>query len=333
MNGDDPLSLAQALVGGDRGALARAITLIESGRDEDREAAVRLLEAIARTPGASHRVGISGPPGVGKSTFIDAFGMALVEAGHGVAVLAIDPSSMRTGGSILGDKTRMARLSREEAAFIRPSPAQGVLGGVAARTSEVVRLCEAAGFDRIVIETVGVGQSEIDVADLVDTLVVLVAAGGGDELQGIKRGLLECTDVLVVPKADGEHVAAAARARADYTQALAYIEPRHAGWVVPCLECSVIEGRGVSEVMGAIEDHGAMLETTGAWDRQRAAQRVGWTTAALHDELRRAVDGDARVQSRLHALTSAIESGTMTPEAAASELLAVFRAATGRVRV
>jgi LAO/AO transport system kinase len=325
--GDDPLSLAQALVAGDRSALARAITLVESHREADRHAAVRLLDAVAATPGASHRIGISGPPGSGKSTFIDAIGMTLLAAGHRVAVLAIDPSSMRTGGSILGDKTRMARLSREHAAFIRPSPAQGVLGGVAARTSEVMRLCEAAGFDRIVIETVGVGQSEIDVADLVDTLVVLVAAGGGDELQGIKRGLLECTDVLVVPKADGDHVAAAARTRADYAQALAYIEPRHAGWTVPSLECSVLENRGMGEVLAAIDAHREALQASGAWEGQRRSQRVRWTMGALHDALRRAVDGDEKVQSRLQALAPAIESGTLTPEAAAAALLAVFRGA------
>lgn len=321
----DVAALATALRSGDRVALGRAITLVESLREEDRAKAIALVQATASAGADTHRIGISGPPGVGKSTFIDAVGMTLVAAGHRVAVLAVDPSSARTGGSILGDKTRMARLSREPAAFIRPSPAQGVLGGVAARSSEVLRLCEVAGFDIVLVETVGVGQSEIDVADLVDTLVVLVAAGGGDELQGIKRGLLECTDVLVVPKADGENVAAAARTRADYAQAIAYIEPRHEGWHVPVLECSSTEGRGLAEVLAAIEAHRGALLHSGGWERQRAAQRLRWTMTALQEAVRRGLQADARVQARLGELRAGIESGAVAPEAAAAELLAVFR--------
>ncbi len=322
---DDVAAVAAALRAGDRVALARAITLVESLRDEDRARATALVEATHTVGLATHRIGISGPPGVGKSTFIDALGMALLAAGHRVAVLAIDPSSMRTGGSILGDKTRMARLAREPAAYIRPSPAQGVLGGVAARTAETLRLCEVAGFTIVIVETVGVGQSEIDVADVVDTLVVLVAAGGGDELQGIKRGLLECTDVVVVPKADGANLAAAARTRADYAQALAYIQPRHEGWHVPTLECSALEGRGLEAILAALDEHRALLEQTGGWARQRAAQRLRWTNTALHEALRRAVAQDPGVRTLLRDLSSAIEDGTLAPESAAAQLLAVFR--------
>jgi len=329
----DVAALAAGLRAGHRVALARAVTLVESLREDDRARALALLQAVgpqapSGTPdgaGDSHRIGISGPPGVGKSTIIDALGMAWLAAGHRVAVLAIDPSSARTGGSILGDKTRMAKLAREPSAFIRPSPAQGVLGGVAARTAEVMRLCEAAGFDIVIVETVGVGQSEADVADLVDTLVVLVAAGGGDELQGIKRGLLECTDVVVVPKADGDNVHAAARTRGEYAQALAYIEPRHAGWTVPMLECSALEHRGIEGVIAAVAEHRALLHASGQWDRQRAAQRLRWTEVALLAAVRRAVLGDPRVREGLRARGAAIGAGTLAPEAAAAELLTAFR--------
>lgn len=321
----DVAALAAALRTGDRVALGRAITLVESGNAEDRDHAARLLDAVNDAPAAAHRIGISGPPGVGKSTFIDAFGMALLAAGHRVAVLAVDPSSTRTGGSILGDKTRMQRLSREASAFIRPSPARGVLGGVAARTAQTLRLCEVAGFDLALVETVGVGQSEIEIAEIVDTVVVLVTAGGGDELQGIKRGLLEHTDVLVVSKADGDHAAAAARTRADYAAALAYVPPRHAGWQVPVLTCSSVENRGLAEVGEAITAHRTCLVESATWEPQRAAQRVAWATAAFVERVRRAATTDPAVAARLRDLTPEIEAGRISPESAAAELFAIFR--------
>jgi LAO/AO transport system kinase len=321
----DVAATADALRRGDRTALGRAITLVESTSADDRERAAALLDAVNDAPSAAHRIGISGPPGVGKSTFIDAFGMALCEGGHKVAVLAIDPSSARTGGSILGDKTRMQRLSREASAFIRPSPARGVLGGVAARTAETLRLCEVAGFDVALVETVGVGQSEIQVALLVDTVVVLLAAGGGDELQGIKRGLLEHGDVLVVAKADGEHAAAAARTRADHAAAIAYVPPRHKGWQVPVLTCSAVEGTGLLEVREAIAAHRACLVESGTWDRQRGEQRVAWANAAFLDRLQRAAATDPAVAARLRDLTPDLEAGRIAPETAAAQLFAIFR--------
>jgi LAO/AO transport system kinase len=321
----DPRARATAIRAGDRVALAQAITLVESTRAEDRPAALALLDALAGDGLTGHRVGISGPPGAGKSTFIDALGMMLCEAGHHVAVLAIDPSSARTGGSILGDKTRMARLSREPRAFIRPSPASGVLGGVAARTRASLRLCEAAGFDIVLVETVGVGQSEIDAADIVDTLVVLVQIGAGDELQGIKRGLLECADVVAVTKADGDQLAAAHRTRAEYAQALAFVPPRHAGWQVPVLECSAALGTGIDALWQSVLSHRHALEQHGTWLSQRAEQQLRWTTQALHEAVRAAVDADPAVAKRLRELSPRIAAGDISPERAAHELLAAFR--------
>ncbi len=316
-----------AIRAGDRVALAKAITLVESTRTEDRESALSLLDALAKDGLGGHRVGISGPPGAGKSTFIDALGMLLVAAGHRVAVLAIDPSSMRTGGSILGDKTRMARLAREPAAFIRPSPAGGVLGGVAARTRASMRLVEAAGFDTVLVETVGVGQSEADAADIVDTLLVLVQIGAGDELQGIKRGLLEHADVLAVAKADGDNLAAAKRTRAEFAQALALVPSRHPAWTVPVLECSAISGTGIAEVWAAIESHRHTLEQDGAWERHRAELLLRWTEQELHEALRVAIAHDPAVRKRLGELEARIAGGELSPERAATELIAVFRRA------
>lgn len=325
MTDDSIAARVAAIRGGDRVALARAITLVESTRDEDREPALALLDALARDGHDAHRVGVSGPPGAGKSTFIDALGVALVADGHRVAVLAIDPSSVRHGGSILGDKTRMARLAREPGAFIRPSPAAGVLGGVAARTRATMRLVEAAGYDVVLIETVGVGQSEVDVADLADTMVVLVQIGAGDELQGIKRGLLECADVVAIAKADGEQLAAAHRTRAEYAHALSFIPPRHVGWSVPVLECSAIDGSGIAALWGQVVAHRELLQGQGAWMRHRGEAQLRWTKQALHEAVRDAVDRDDAVGERLRELGDAIANGAVTPERAADELLRVFR--------
>lgn len=327
---DDVAARVAAIRRGDRVALARAITLVESTREEDRPAALALLDALAKDGLAGHRIGISGPPGAGKSTLIDVLGTMLCNDGHRVAVLAIDPSSVRTGGSILGDKTRMAKLSREPNAFIRPSPASGVLGGVAARTRACMRLCEAAGFDVVLIETVGVGQSEVDAADIVDTMLVLVQIGAGDELQGIKRGLLECADVVAITKADGENLAAAHRTKAEYAQALAFVPSRNAGWTVPVLECSAIAGTGIDELWRVIAAHRHTLEADGAWGRQRAALQLRWTEQTMHDLLRAEASHDPAVRERMRQLTGAIESGDLSPERAAEQLIAVFRGTAPR---
>jgi LAO/AO transport system kinase len=244
----DTAELARLLTTGDRRALARSITLVESTRADRRAEAAALLDAVLPATGGAVRVGVSGTPGAGKSTFIDELGTHLTAAGHRVAVLAVDPSSQRSGGSIMGDKTRMERLSRDPAAFIRPSPSGGTLGGVARRTREAAFLCEAAGFDVVIVETVGVGQSETVVADMVDCFVLVVAPGGGDELQGIKRGIIELADVIAVNKADGDLLPAAKRAVADQRHAVHLLRPKHPGWTVPVIAMSALHGTGVDDV-------------------------------------------------------------------------------------
>jgi LAO/AO transport system kinase len=254
--------LARRLATGDRRALARSITLVESTRADVRLEAAALLDAALPATGGAVRVGISGTPGAGKSTFIDELGTHLTGAGHRVAVLAVDPSSRRSGGSIMGDKTRMERLSRDPAAFIRPSPSGGTLGGVARRTREAAFLCEAAGFDVVLIETVGVGQSETVVADMVDCFVLIAAPGGGDDLQGIKRGIMELADIIVINKADGDLLPAARRAASDHRQAAHLLRPKHPGWAVPVLLASALHGTGIDEVWQEVERfaaHGGLV--------------------------------------------------------------------------
>ena len=269
-----PSELADALLAGDRRALARSITLVESTRADHRAEAVALLDAVLPATGKAVRVGITGTPGAGKSTFVEELGTRLTGEGHRLAVLAIDPSSRRSGGSILGDKTRMERLARDPQAFIRPSPSGGALGGVARRTREAGLLCEAAGFDVVVVETVGVGQSEVAVADMVDCFVLLAAPGGGDELQGIKRGIMELADVVVVNKADGDLQPAATRAVADYQHAVHLLRPKHPGWQVPVLPVSALTGTGVDETWTAIEGCVDHLRETGDLTKLRSSQAV-----------------------------------------------------------
>src|SRR5829696_4993615 len=256
--------LAQEVIAGDRRALARAITLAESTRPDHRAEAEALLAEVLPRSGAAVRVGISGAPGAGKSTLIEALGTHLVAEGQRVAVLAVDPSSTRSGGSILGDKTRMEQLTRSPDAFVRPSPTGGTLGGVARRTREAMLLCEAAGFDVVLVETVGVGQSEVKVAAMVDLFLVIVAPGGGDELQGIKRGIMELADLVVVNKADGDLAPAARQAEADHRHALGLLRPRFEGWRPPVLSCSARTGTGVDAVWAAVLEHRSTLERTGA---------------------------------------------------------------------
>jgi LAO/AO transport system kinase len=319
-------TLAQRVRDGDRRALARAITLIESKRPDHQEQAEQLLERLLPATGDAVRLGISGTPGAGKSTLIEALGAHLIEHGHKVAVLAVDPSSRRSGGSILGDKTRMQRLAQAPQAFIRPSPAGATLGGVTRRTREAALACEAAGFDVIVIETVGVGQSETAVADMVDGFVLLLAPGGGDELQGIKRGIIELADLVVITKADGELRAAAMRARADYRAALQLLRPASAGWTPEVLTCSALEGEGVAAVWQAVRRHRAALEASGDLAAKRQRQILSWLAAEVQAGLLEALRADPATRRLLAELEQAVAAGRMLPPEAARALVARFRA-------
>jgi LAO/AO transport system kinase len=324
MTAHDPARLADGVRGGDRRALARAITLVESTRPDHRAAAEALLAELLPRSGNSVRLGISGVPGVGKSTFIEAFGLHVIGRGHRVAVLAVDPSSQRTGGSILGDKTRMEHLTREPAAFIRPSPSGGTLGGVARRTREAMLLCEAAGFDVVVVETVGVGQSETAVADMVDLFMLLLLPGGGDELQGIKKGIVELADLIVVNKADGDLVAAARHAVAEYRHALALLRPPASGWRVPVMTCSAAESRGIAEVWDTVGEHRALMERTGAFAERRAGQARAWMWNEIHDGLLDAFRTHPAVRADLARLEAEVAAGRLAPAAAARGLLGGF---------
>lgn len=319
-------ALATALMAGDIGALSRAITLIESTLPEDRSRATRVLGLVRGRSGEATRLGISGVPGVGKSTFIEALGMHLVREGSKVAVLAVDPTSSRSGGSILGDKTRMQELAHHPNAFIRPSPTSGALGGVAATTRESILLCEAAGFDAVLVETVGVGQSETTVAGMVDCFLVLMLAGAGDELQGIKRGILELVDVLAINKADGENAQPSKLAAAEYRRALKLMSPRTPDWSVPVQTSSALHGDGVAEVWQSVLDHREHLLTTGYLAAQRTAQEVQSLERMLEVGIMQAMRGDPRVQAELKAAHDALQSGTTTSRAAAERVLALFLA-------
>ncbi len=316
--GDD---LAARVTAGDRRALARAITLVESTRPDHREQARELVDAILPQTGGSIRLGVSGPPGVGKSTFIEALGLHLTGAGHRMAVLAVDPTSSRSGGSILGDKTRMEKLSKQPGAFIRPSPSGRELGGVARRTREALLLCEAAGFDVVVVETVGVGQSEIAVAELTDLFVLLASPAGGDDLQGIKRGIMELADLVLVTKADGDLAAAARHTCADITGALHLLRPRHAEITPSARLVSSTNGVGVAEAWAAVQAGHAALVETGALDRARAAQAVSWMWSELQAGLLERLTADDRLSERLHRLKAEVTAGKVSPATAAHRML------------
>ncbi|MBA4791081.1 MAG: methylmalonyl Co-A mutase-associated GTPase MeaB [Rhizobiales bacterium] len=317
-------ALAQAVLRGERAALARAITLIESRRPDHRRRAEALLQTLLPHTGGAFRVGITGVPGVGKSTTIDALGSYLTGAGHKVAVLAVDPSSSRTGGSILGDKTRMQRLSVDPAAFVRPSPSGGTLGGTAAKTRETMLLCEAAGFDVVLVETVGVGQSETAVADLTDTFLVLMLPGAGDELQGIKKGVLELADIVAVNKADGDNVNRARAAAGEYKAALHLLGARAAHWSPPVLTYSGLTGAGVPEVWEQVRAHRARCEAAGAFAATRRAQQVRWMWTLLQERLAERVRTDPAIKARLPALEGAVADGTLAPTLAANEIAALL---------
>lgn len=307
---------------GDRRALAKAITLVESTRSDHRVEAQTLLEEVLPRTGRAARVGITGVPGVGKSTFIEAFGMYLIEHGHRIAVLAVDPSSTVSGGSILGDKTRMQRLSVSEHAFIRPSPSRGSLGGVASTTREAMLLCEAAGYDVVLVETVGVGQSEYVVSSMVDFFLVLMLPGAGDELQGLKRGILELADALVVNKADGDNLARAERACAEYTAAMHLV--RSGGWEPPVVPVSALEGRGMDRVWSIVSEHREKLTQSGELGRKRAEQRRRWFWSLLDDGMKARFLGRERIARAIREKQRAIDAGTVTPTAAARDVLAML---------
>jgi len=306
-------SLSEEIVGGHRAALARAITLIESRRADHQAAARELLQMLLPATGNAMRVGITGSPGVGKSTTIDALGMYLIERGHKVAVLAVDPSSARTGGSILGDKTRMARLSAESAAFIRPSPAAGTLGGVAAKTREAMLLCEAAGFDVVLVETVGIGQSETAVCDMTDFFLALMLPGAGDELQGIKKGLVELADMIAVNKADGDNLARAKAAAAEYNAALHILTPRSEHWFPPVLTYSALTGAGIDQLWQKVLDHRTAMNASGDLAARRRAQQVKWMWSMLEDRLKARLRADPAIRAQVKQTETSVAHGDVTP--------------------
>ncbi|WP_420564260.1 methylmalonyl Co-A mutase-associated GTPase MeaB [Thalassobaculum sp.] len=309
---------------GDRAVIARAITLVESRKPAHRDLAQEMLVRLLPHAGAAHRVGITGVPGVGKSTFIEALGKHLTGNGHKVAVLAVDPTSGRSGGSILGDKTRMTDLGQDENAFIRPSPSAGTLGGVARATRETMVVVEAAGFDVVLVETVGVGQSEVTVADMVDMFMVLMLPGAGDELQGIKKGILEIADMLVINKADGDNKDRAQRAAREYKGALHILQQADPDWSPRVLICSALIKQGIDEVWGTLKEHRQALEAAGSFERKRAGQQVRWMWAMVRDRLIGALEGHPEVKALVPELEAAVVDGDTTPAVAATRILEAF---------
>ena len=321
-----PERYVEGVLGGDRMILARAITVIESDLPSDGELAARILDTLLPHAGKSRRVGITGVPGVGKSTFIDVLGMHLIhERGENVAVLSVDPSSPISGGSILGDKTRMERLAVEPNAFIRPSPSRGHLGGVARRTRETILLCEAAGYRNILVETVGVGQSETAVRSMTDFFLLLMLAGAGDELQGMKRGIIEMLDGMAINKADGDNKPKAERARLEYAGALHLFPAAADGWTPPVLTCSALTGEGIPEVWSMVLDHRRLLESNGYLARRRSFQGLEWMNELLMLGLEESFRADRSVGSQLPLLQEKVRRGEVTPFAASRELLGIFR--------
>ena len=325
MSSQDTTSLAEDILGGDRRALARAITTVESTRRDHRAEAGALLEHLMPHTGNSIRVGISGAPGVGKSTFIEALGNHVIDQGYKPAILTVDPSSAISGGSILGDKTRMETLARREEAYIRPSPSGMTLGGVTRRSRETLLLCEAAGFDVIIVETVGVGQSETRVADMTDIFVLLLQPGSGDQLQGIKRGIMELADLILINKADDDLEEMARRSASEYRHALALLRPRTSDWRVEVQTCSARDSVGVDEAWDAMTRHQHIVLYSGLLDTRRAEQARSWMWSEVQDSLIADLTGDAAVREQIPVLEEAVSSGKIPAATAAERLLAVYR--------
>src|SRR5467141_5364479 len=321
----DIAKLAKDLRAGGRAALARAITLIESRRSDHQAAARDLVQALLPDTGKAIRVGITGSPGVGKSTTIDVLGMFLIERGHRVAVLAVDPSSTRTGGSILGDKTRMARLAIDPNAFIRPSPTAGTLGGVAAKTRETMLICEAAGFDVILVETVGIGQSETAVADMTDFFLALMLPGAGDELQGLKKGLVELADMIAVNKADGDNIKRANLAASEYRGALHILSPRSEHWHPPVLTYSALTGTGINTLWQKILDHRTAMNASGEFAARRREQQVKWMWSMLEQRMLARLRADASVRAKVKKIEADVADGRVAPALAADRIAEMLK--------
>jgi LAO/AO transport system kinase len=313
-------ALVRDLRAGSRAALARAITLIESRRGDHQAAARNLVQALLPDTGKAIRIGITGSPGVGKSTTIDVLGMFLIERGHKVAVLAVDPSSARTGGSILADKTRMAQLSASDGAFIRPSPASGTLGGVAAKTREAMLLCEAAGFDVVLVETVGIGQSETAVCDMTDFFLALMLPGAGDELQGIKKGLVELADMIAINKADGDNLQRANLAAAEYRNALHILSPRSQHWHPPVLTYSALTRAGIGELWQKILDHRTAMNASGEFGSRRRQQQVKWMWSMLEQRMMARLRADPAIRAKVKKTEAEVADGRITPTLAAEQI-------------
>jgi LAO/AO transport system kinase len=321
----DAERLAHAICAGDRTMLSRAITLIESKRADHRHAAAALTQALLPATGKAVRVGITGVPGVGKSTLIDALGSMLTRQGRKVAVLAVDPSSRRTGGSILADKTRMARLANDANAFIRPSPSSGTLGGVAAKTRETMLLCEAAGYDVVLVETVGVGQSELAVADMTDFFLVLVLAGAGDELQALKKGVIELADMIAVNKADGDNLPRAKAAAAEYGAALHILTSASPNWSPPVVTCSALTGAGIEALWQHVLDHRKRLTPTGELKAKRGEQQVKWMWTMLEERLFAPLRSDRTVKASLSRIEADVAAGATAPAAAVEQIAKILK--------
>ena len=316
--------LATRIRAGDRATLARAITLIESKRADHRMQAHRLVQDLLPATGRAVRLGITGAPGAGKSTTIDALGKYLTGKGCRVAVLAVDPSSTRTGGSILGDKTRMARLASDPHAFVRPSPTSGTLGGVAAKTRETMLLCEAAGYDVIMVETVGIGQSETAVADMTDFFLVLMLPGAGDELQGLKKGIVELADMVAVNKTDGDNIARAKQAAAEYRAAFNILQPHSASWSPPVITYSALTGKGIGDLWQQVIEHKQKMTTSGELAARRREQQVKWMWAMLEERLTAQLRGDASVRAKLRQAEAQVAAGKLAPTLAVEEIASLL---------
>ncbi len=317
----DPDIYVQGILEGNRRMIAKTITLMESSLASHQQAAFAIMEKILPRTGNSIRLGITGVPGVGKSTFIENLGVFLADKGHRVAVLAVDPTSRRSGGSIMGDKTRMEKLSAHENAFIRPSPAGETLGGVAAKTREIMLVCEAAGFDVILVETVGVGQSETSVASMVDFFLVLMIAGAGDELQGIKKGVLELADAIAINKADGSNIEAVERARLDLETAMHFIRPESPTWTTPVLTCSSIMEGGTQNIWQTVLKHNSLLKASGEFEQRRRKQSLEWMWTLVEEGLKKLFTGNKKINETIPAISYQVENGQISPFAAAEKLL------------